>query len=221
MDFRQQGALFKGFERKFIKDKRAYSSIMKKNFQVNRGLILNFLIRAALIFFLVEVMLLPHDPRFEGKAIPARNLIVVGSLSMAFPVWWLLNKGRKEYSFLADNTYLSIFLVDMAGNSLNLYDSIKYFDIIAHFHGTGAFAAVCFMMLSEFPAKKAFLIALIAATAIHGALEVQEYLTDVFFGTHNVKGIGDTAHDLIAGVFGTIAYVFAFRKFRSYGKFLA
>ncbi len=181
------------------------------------GLILNILIRIALIYFLIEVMMLPHDARFEGKAIPVRNLVVVGSLSLLFPIlwWWKSRKEKIKYPFFADNIYLSIFLVDMAGNSFNFYDGIRHFDLLAHFHGTGAFAAVCFLILTakKIEFKKAFLFTLLIATSIHAALELQEYLTDVYFGTHNVNGWSDTIGDLTAGFFGVAAYVIAAYRF--------
>lgn len=179
---------------------------------INIGFIVNIFIRLLLVFFLIEVMLVPDDPRFDGKAIPLRNLIVVGSLSMLFPLLWIF-RGRKKdagYPFLADNVYLSIFLVDMAGNSFNLYDGVRYFDVLAHFHGAGAFTAVMFMILraKNFGLKKAVILAMLIGTAAHVSLEAQEYLTDIYIGTHNVNGIGDTAHDLIAGFFGGLAYIY-------------
>lgn len=194
---------------KYVKNIARYN--MKS---IKISLLINILIRIALIYFLVEVMMFPHDPRFEGKAIPLRNLIVVGSLSLVFPVLWYF-KGRKkkaEYPFFLDNLYLSIFLLDMAGNSFNLYDTVKNFDLIAHFHGTGAFTALLFLIFraKDFPLKKAILISLVIATGIHAALEAQEYFTDVFGGTHNVGGWNDTTGDLMAGFVGSFIYLLFF-----------
>ena len=44
------------------------------------------------------------------------------------------------------------------------------------------------------------------ANVIHMLLEAQEYYTDVFFGTHNVRGTFDVVNDLLVGVLGTIVY---------------
>ncbi len=38
------------------------------------------------------------------------------------------------------------------------------------------------------------------------ALETQESLTDVFFGTHNVRAWWDQPGDLLAGLVGTLTY---------------
>jgi hypothetical protein len=45
-----------------------------------------------------------------------------------------------------------------------------------------------------------------AANLIHVGLETQESLTDVFFGTHNVRAWWDQPGDLLAGLVGTLAY---------------
>ena len=44
------------------------------------GFALNAFLRASIAAFLVDTLRHPHDPRYEGKAIPIRNLLVVGGL---------------------------------------------------------------------------------------------------------------------------------------------
>lgn len=89
----------------------------------------------------------------------------------------------------------------MAGNSFNLYDSYFYFDLIPHFHGTGAIAAV---LVGVFGIS--FWGGVGLANIIHMLLEAQEYYTDVFLGTHNVRGVFDVVNDLLVGILGTIIY---------------
>lgn len=165
------------------------------------GLIINILIRLSILYFLGEVLLFPDDPRFAGKAIPIRNFIIVISLSLLFPVLYFWKKKWKSYPFWFDNLYLSIFWLDMAGNSFNLYDRYFYFDLIPHFHGTGAVAAV---LLGAF--GWTFWGGVGLANIIHMLLEAQEYYTDVFLETHNVRGVFDVVNDLLVGVIGTIVY---------------
>lgn len=180
---------------------------MKYNWFMNLGLILNVAIRISILYFLGEVLLFPDDPRFAGKAIPIRNLIIVLSLSLLFPIlyfwkkkWWF-DFAHHKYPFWWDNLYLSIFWLDMAGNSFNLYDSYFYFDLIPHFHGTGAIAAVALGAFGfSFWGGVGF------ANIVHLLLEAQEYYTDLFLGTHNVRGTLDIVNDLIIGVVGTIFY---------------
>lgn len=101
----------------------------------------------------------------------------------------------------------------MAGNSFNLYDTYFYFDLIPHFHGTGAIAAV---LMGAF--GWAFWVGVGLANIIHMLLEAQEYYTDVFLGTHNVRGGFDVVNDLVVGVVGTIAYGLIFLWFRKLSK---
>ncbi len=165
------------------------------------GLALNLAIRLSILYFLAEVLLLPDDPRFAGKAIPIRNLIIVGSFSLLFPLVHFIRRPWPAYPFWLDSLYLSIFWLDMAGNSFDLYDRYAHFDLLPHFHGTGAATVVLRALL---PISALSAIGL--ANMIHLVLEAQEYYTDVFFGTHNVRGVSDVVNDLVVGLLATIIY---------------
>ncbi len=166
------------------------------------GTVIDVALRAHIAWFLAEVLLNPHDPRFEGKAIPIRNLIIVGGMSMLIPALHLVRRRWPRYPVWTDVTWLSLFWLDMAGNSFDLYDTYDRFDLIPHFHGTGAAATAIAVAADLRPGPAA-----IAANVAHAALEVQEILTDVFAGTHNVRGPLDTIGDLTAGLLGAFAYV--------------
>lgn len=164
-------------------------------------MILNVALRLSILYFLAEVMLKQDDPRFAGKAIPVRNLVIVLSFSMLFPVLHRLSPRRwRRYPAWLDSLYLSIFWLDMAGNSFDLYDTYYYFDLVPHFHSSGALAVVLRGLGLPFSG------AIGMANVIHMGLEAQEYYTDVFFGTHNVRGVSDTVNDLTVGLAGTGIY---------------
>ena len=184
------------------------------------SILINIAVRIAIFYFLAEVLLFPDDPRFAGKAIPIRNFIIVITLSLLFPVLYYLNKKGKirlsnfsKYPFALDSLYLSIFALDMFGNSFNLYDTIFYFDLIPHFHGPGALAVVLLSALAISP-----LTALGLTTTIHTFLEAQEYYTDVLFQTHNVRGVFDVVNDLVAGIFGAAIYMLVFFVYKRFNK---
>jgi len=164
------------------------------------GALLNFFLRATSAYFLAETLLKPNDPRFAGKAISPRNLIFLGGLSLLFPALRLGGRWRR-YPFALDNLYLSIFWLDMAGNSFNLYDTHFYFDLIPHFYGTGSAVVVIKRLLGL-----STMSAVGLTNMLHILLEAQEYYTDVLFGTHNVRGVSDHVNDLLAGLAGTTVY---------------
>lgn len=163
--------------------------------------LINGLLRLGMAYFLLETVLKPKDPRFAGKAIPLRNLIILSGLSMWIPWLHSRRKPRQEYPYELDNLYLSIYVLDMAGNSLNLYDSYKYFDMVAHFYGAGAGT-----YMLKFLFRMPTLSAVGVANMLHIILEAQEYYTDVIFGTHNVNGLSDHVNDLLLGMAGTIVF---------------
>lgn len=165
-------------------------------------LAINLLTRAGILYFLFEVILNASDPRFAGKAIPIRNFLIVITLSLLFPALYYLKRYWQKYPYWLDTIYLSIFALDMAGNSFNLYDRFFYFDLIPHFHGTGVIAAVLFMAFKLSPVSSVG-----TANIIHTLLEIQEYYTDVFANTHNIRGTFDVINDLLVGILGAIIYV--------------
>lgn len=177
------------------------------------GLFFNVAIRLTILYFLGEVLLFPDDPRFAGKAIPIRNFIIVITLSLLFPFFYFIKRKWKQYPFWMDNIYLSIFWLDMAGNSFNLYDRFFYFDLIPHFHSTAALATI---LLGAF--GFAYWAGVGLANIIHILLEAQEYYTDVFLDTHNVRGTFDVVNDLAVGVIGTILYGLLFLWFTKWRK---
>lgn len=178
-------------------------------------LFINAIFRLLILYFLIEVLINPYDKRFEGKAIPVRNFFVVLFLSLAIPILYNLQSYFPNiihlfsaYPFWIDNIYLSIFLLDMIGNSFDWYDGYSYFDIFAHFHGLGAFAIVLYTFFVISPLEAVGL-----ANIFHIMLELQEYYTDAFFNTHNVQGTFDVEHDLLAGLLGSFAYMTAYKIF--------
>lgn len=178
----------------------------------------NLVLRGAIVYWLAEAWLLRDDPRFAGKAIPERNALIVGSLSLLFPaIWAARRRPWPEYPLGLDLVYLSIYAFDMAGNSFNLYNRYRYFDLAPHFQSTGAFSLVvaAYWARTRHPDERrragawlaeTTLVAAGAATMAHVALEVQEYYTDVLAGTINVGGVADTVNDLAAGLVGSLLY---------------
>lgn len=169
----------------------------------------NIGLRAAICFFGAEAILIaardPLDRRFSGKGIAARNALLIGGFSLAFPLLQMRNRSRSEYPWAADALLLSIPAADMAGNSLDLYNRLGAFDITTHTYGTAVASALATLAMggrATEPILIRRLVALGGTTLFHVLLEAQEYWTDVLFGTQNVHGLADMEGDLLAGLLG-------------------
>jgi hypothetical protein len=165
------------------------------------GVLANLGLRLAILFFTIDAIVNAGDPRFAGKALGPRNVGILLGLSMLFPILHLVYKRWKRYPVWYDNLYLSIFWLDMAGNSLNLYNSVEWWDHIPHFHGPGALTMVLVGAFAMAPLAAAGF-----ATMLHLLLEINEYYGDVLLGTHNVRGIADSINDLAFGLAGVLVY---------------
>jgi hypothetical protein len=167
------------------------------------GWLLNLLLRVGLAGVLVEALAHPDDRRFAGKAIGKRGLVMI-PLSLLVPVSQLSRRrtsDQRPYPVWIDDLWLSIFVLDLAGNHFDWYDRYRHFDAIPHAHGTGA-ATVVAAELLEMPALSAVGLAQLG----HILLEAQEYYSDVWFGLRNVRGTWDTVNDLLAGAVGSAGY---------------
>ena len=178
------------------------------------GWALNVALRGSIVAMLLEARRLPDDPRYRGKAIGTRGLVMLPA-SLLFPVAQALPGRRsRPYPVGPDNLYLSLFALDLAGNHFNLYDSHRHFDAIPHAHGTGA-VTVAAAELLDLPLLSAVGVAQIG----HVLLEAQEYYSDVWFGLRNVRGTWDTVNDLLAGAAGSVVYAaIAGRLWRGRGQ---
>jgi hypothetical protein len=178
------------------------------------GVLANLAVRALLLFFGAEAIQAtisdPNDRRFAGKGIALRNALLVGGFSMLLPMLYRLGPKRRGFPWTADALLISVPVADMAGNSLDLYNSRGWYDSVTHFYGTAVVAGL--MALAAHgrgmrPAPPRWFVAAGGTTFFHVLLEIQEYWTDVLFGTHNVEGLEDTEGDLLAGVCGVLAGV--------------
>jgi len=168
------------------------------------GAALNVLLRLGIVLMSIDAIVHGSDQRFAGKSLGPRDVIISFGFAMVFPLFWRLRYRKRqwgEYPWWYDDLYLSIFFVDMLGNSLNLYNLWLEWDHIPHSHGPGALAVVLAGAFG-FP----ILTAVGLATLLHVVLEIQEFYGDVLLGTHNVRDLQDQMNDLLSGVIGVIVY---------------
>ena len=165
----------------------------------------NVFLRVFILIFTIDALINAGDERFAGNALGPRNVGILLGLSLLFPLLQAVRGQWKRYPMWYDNLYLSIFWLDMAGNTFNLYNTVEWWDHVPHFHGPGALAAV---LMGAFGLNA--LAAAGLSTMLHVALEVQEFYGDVLLHTHNVSGIQDSINDLAFGLVGVIVYTLVF-----------
>ena len=106
---------------------------------------LNVAVKLLLAGLLIFSLTNPDLPQFAGKAMTARAMFYPWAALLIPALWWL--RGRPSpYPHLLDTLIVLPFLVDVAGNAANLYDTTRHFDDVSHFSNwlflTMAFGAI-------------------------------------------------------------------------------
>jgi hypothetical protein len=92
-------------------DDKEGAKAMSRHFARAAGFALNALLRASLAAFLIDVFRHPQDPRYAGKAIPVRNLLVVGTLSGVLPFLHVVSRLRNRPKW----THYPLDFIQMVG----------------------------------------------------------------------------------------------------------
>jgi hypothetical protein len=97
--------------------------------------IVNLLAKAALLLLLVHAALFPDLPQYQGKGIGWRLLLYPLPTVVVPIIWWIAHRRRApltRYPDLIDLCVVLPFLIDTAGNAVNLYDSVSWWDDAMH-----------------------------------------------------------------------------------------
>ncbi|HJU87136.1 MAG TPA: hypothetical protein VJ788_07205 [Gemmatimonadota bacterium] len=93
--------------------------------------LLNVAAKLVLVALLYYGMTHLELDRFRGKAMGARAALYPISI-VVIPLVWALRGRRPPYPHLADIFLASPFIIDVAGNALDLYNTVVWFDDVAH-----------------------------------------------------------------------------------------
>jgi hypothetical protein len=95
---------------------------------------LNLAVKAALVGLLTFAVARQDLPQFDGKAMVGRALTYPIAALIVPVAWWLLSRSRRrDYPYALDVLLVLPFLIDVAGNAANLYDTIGWWDDANHF----------------------------------------------------------------------------------------
>lgn len=147
-------------------------------------------------------------PQFEGKAFGSR-LIAYPVMMLVVPVSWFVLARRKENVAIVDWTAVAFlmapFLVDVTGNTGDLYDSLYWWDDANHLFNWFLLCTGVGLMLTHVSDLRRWELAWMVGGI--GALlailwELAEWYTFIRHGTELGTAYQDTLGDLALGTFG-------------------
>jgi hypothetical protein len=145
--------------------------------------------------------------QFEGKAWLGRTLTYPLAAVIVPGVWWLAGRRRGwPYPYVLDILLVLPFLIDTAGNALDLYDTIGWWDDLNHFVNWGLLTLAFGQLLLALPLGRLNTAALAlgfgALTAI--LWEIAEYFTFIRDSPEEETAYTDTLGDLALGTTGAL-----------------
>jgi hypothetical protein len=165
---------------------------------------LDLALKAALGAILLFAVLFPDSPQFEGKAMAGRAIAYPIAVLVVPAAWWLVGRPA-PYPYALDILWTLPFLIDTAGNALDLYDTIDWWDDANHFVNWALIVAAFGQLLLRLPVGRLATFGLCvgfgAVTAI--LWEFAEYITFIRGGPEEATAYTDTLGDLALGLSGS------------------
>jgi len=167
---------------------------------------LNIAVKAALVALLLFAVFSGAE-QFQGKAMEGRAL-TYPIAALIVPVgWWLWGRrGSRRYPYALDIFLVLPFLIDTAGNALDLYDTIDWWDDFNHFLNWGLLTAACGQLLLRYPLGRLNVVGLAIGFGAVTALiwEIAEYYTFIRGGPEEATAYTDTLGDMTLGLAGSM-----------------
>jgi hypothetical protein len=168
-------------------------------------LVVDVLLKFALLGLVAHALAFPDLPQYAGKAMLGR-VITYPLVVLAVPaLWWLFLRGRRSFPVAIDLLVTLPFVIDLGGNALNLYDSIVWWDDANHFFNWAGIAAAVSLALAwtKLPALARFGLAVGMGAVIAIAWEIAEYVTFIQNSPELTTAYTDTLGDLVLGTLGS------------------
>ncbi|MEZ0239833.1 MAG: hypothetical protein ACAH65_03465 [Chloroflexota bacterium] len=168
------------------------------------GLAIDIAVKAATVGLLAWAVANPDLPQFQGKAFIGRAIAYPIVLLVVPVAWWLLGRRRIPFPLLPDILIGLPFLIDVAGNALDLYDTVESWDDLNHLVNWGLHTAGIGLLLRYSAASPGVRAALAFEWAVTSAVlwEFAEYVTFVPGSPEAVTAYADTLGDIALGMVG-------------------
>jgi hypothetical protein len=163
-----------------------------------------WLVLVATVGQLLVATLFPDLPQFDGKGFVSR-LVAYPLLMLAVPLAWRL-RGRGPTPWPAFALIAAPFLVDVTGNTLDLYDSVTWWDDANHLVNWFLLNAGIGLLLVPVVRSRWVLASLVAGIGALLAIgwEVAEWYAFIRNGTELATAYEDTLGDEVLGTAGAV-----------------
>lgn len=166
----------------------------------------------------------PGIDRFADKAFGARLIAYPLLMVLAPATWWLAHRRRgpraaltsRHVPYGAFTLVMLPFLIDVTGNSLDLYDSLVWWDDLNHFANWLLLLTGLGLLLCEQVQPRWAVVVLVCGLGAILAVgwEVGEWWTFIRHGTELDTAYEDTLGDEVLGTLGALGagFLVAFRR---------
>jgi hypothetical protein len=162
--------------------------------------------KAALAVLLALALAFPDWDRFADKAMGARAVAYPAAALLVTLIWALRGRTR-PFPWDIDLLVTAPFLIDVAGNAADLYDTVGWFDDACHFGNWALLCAAAGIALRRWAGLRSWTLALccagIGAIAAIG-WEAAEYGLFILDTPEAVTAYRDTIGDLLLGLTGAV-----------------
>lgn len=173
-----------------------------------RAVVVADVVAKVLLFaLLLSALIWPDLSGIKGKASGAR-LVVYPIGAMALPVYWFVaRRGRQAFPWLADLLITLPWLVDLAGNRLDLFDTVWWWDDLMHFLLWGLLTAGVLIAFTAGTTSRGLTVMLALGFGSTAAViwEVGEYWAFIRHSEELQSAYTDTLGDLTLGTLGALA----------------
>ena len=175
------------------------------------SLALDVAVKVVTVGLLAYALVNPDLPQFQGKAFAGRAIAYPIALLLVPFGWWLIGRGRIPFPVASDILFGLPFLIDVAGNAANLYDTIEWWDDANHLVNWALQTAAVGLVLRYAPWSWRVRAAMGFAYAVTAAelWEFAEYVTFVPNSPEAVSAYADTLGDIALGMLGGLAAAIA------------
>ena len=169
--------------------------------------VLDVAIKVALIGLLVHAVQNPDLPQYQGKAMGGRAVLFPLAAFVVPFIWLTVLRGhrtRRPFPYMVDLLFTSPFLIDVAGNALDLYDTIEWWDDLNHFVNWALLTAAVTIPLRWTMLGRWACVGLAVGFGAVSAIgwELGEYVTFIRFSDELSTAYTDTLGDLALGTLG-------------------